>query len=95
AEATSAGRLLIVVNDGGDGESAWPFSHRNAYARSVGKPVVQIRCLAATTKIDITERIDIEGKVGIGHEGGMPGALETGLLCLGFCPARPFTFFGL
>ncbi|WP_218571577.1 hypothetical protein, partial [Pseudomonas sp. ST1] len=78
-----------VVNDGGDGESAWPFSHRNAYARRVGKPVVQIRCLAATTKIDI------EGKVGIGHEGSMPGALETGLLCLGFCPARPFTFFGL
>ncbi|EFW77561.1 hypothetical protein PsgB076_27860, partial [Pseudomonas savastanoi pv. glycinea str. B076] len=56
---------------------------------------VQIRCLAATTKIDITQRIDIEGKVGIGHEGSMPGALETGLLCLGFCPARPFTFFGL
>ncbi|WP_221035692.1 hypothetical protein, partial [Pseudomonas syringae group genomosp. 3] len=94
-EATSAGRLLIVVNDGGDGESAWPFSYRNAYARSVGKHVVQIHCLAATTKIDITERIDIEGKVGIGHEGSMPGALETGLLCLGFCPARPFTFFGL
>ncbi len=84
-----------MVNDGGDGESAWPFSHRNAYARSVGKPVVQIRCLAATTKIDITQRIDIEEKVGIGHEGSMPGALETGLLCLGFCPARPFTFFGL
>ncbi|OPE56483.1 hypothetical protein BTW15_29755, partial [Pseudomonas syringae pv. tomato] len=59
------------------------------------KPVVQIRCLAATTKIDITERIDIEEKVGIGHEGSMPGTLETGLLCLGFCPARPFTFFGL
>ncbi|EGH46302.1 hypothetical protein PSYPI_29939, partial [Pseudomonas syringae pv. pisi str. 1704B] len=45
-------------------------------------PVVQIRCLAATTKIDITQRIDIEEKVGIGNEGGMPGALETGLLCL-------------
>ncbi|KAA8694918.1 hypothetical protein F4W70_29180, partial [Pseudomonas cannabina] len=42
AEATSAGRLLIVVNDGGDGESAWPFSHRNAYARSVGKHVVPL-----------------------------------------------------
>ncbi|POY47869.1 hypothetical protein BKM09_032265 (plasmid) [Pseudomonas amygdali pv. morsprunorum] len=84
-----------MVNDGGDGESAWPFSHRNAYARSVGKPVVQIRCLAATTKIDITQRIDIEEKFGIGNEGGMPGALETGLRCLGFCPARPFTFFGL
>ncbi|AZG89315.1 hypothetical protein N032_27395 (plasmid) [Pseudomonas syringae pv. pisi str. PP1] len=65
-----------------DGQPAWPFSHRNAYARSVGKPVVQIRCLAATTKIDITQRIDIEEKVGIGNEGGMPGALETGLLCL-------------
>ncbi|WP_235385386.1 hypothetical protein, partial [Pseudomonas savastanoi] len=34
-----------------------------------GKHVVQIRCLAATTKIDITERIDIEGKVGIGVSG--------------------------
>ncbi|SPE17163.1 hypothetical protein PSCFBP2116_P300056 (plasmid) [Pseudomonas syringae] len=60
-----------------------------------GNMSFRYRCLAATTKIDITERIDIEGKVGIGHEGSMPGALETGLLCLGFCPARPFTFFGL
>ncbi len=34
-------------------------------------------------------------KFGIGNEGGMPGALETGLLCLGFCPACPFTFFCL
>ncbi|EFW77601.1 hypothetical protein PsgB076_27635, partial [Pseudomonas savastanoi pv. glycinea str. B076] len=49
----------------------------------------------AGTDPDITQRIDIEEKVGIGNEGGMPGALETGLLCLGFCPARPFTFFGL
>ncbi|MBD1105816.1 hypothetical protein HXV84_00275 [Pseudomonas amygdali pv. morsprunorum] len=83
-----------MVNDGGDGESAWPFSHRNAYARSVGKPVVQIRCLAATTKIDITQRIDIEEKFGIGNEGGMPGALETGLLCcLAFARLARLRFF--
>ncbi len=82
-----------MVNDGGDGESARPFSHRNAYARSVGKPVVQIRCLAATTKNDITERIDIEEKVGIGHEGSMPGRVGDGSALPWLLPGSPVYVF--